>query len=71
MDSEVPSGPELQSEENQVNTFIYTMGDEAQDIVTSLCMTEEEADEYITVKQKLEGHTVVRRNVIFEHAKFN
>ena len=34
-------------------------------------MTGEEAGEYITVKQKLEGHFVVRRNVIFERAKFN
>lgn len=34
-------------------------------------MTEEEAGEYITVKQKLEGHFVVRINVIFERAKFN
>ena len=54
-----------------MNTLIYTMGDEAEDIVTSFRMTGEEAGEYITVKQKLEGHFVVRRNVIFEHAKFN
>lgn len=47
------------------------MGDEAEDIVTSLRMTEEEANVYNTVKEKLEGHFVVRRNVIFERAKFN
>ena len=67
----IASGLELQSEENQVNTLIYTMGDDAEDIVTSLRMTGKEASEYITVKQKLEGHFVVRRNVIFERAKFN
>lgn len=67
----IASGLELQPEKNQVNTLIYTMGDEAEDIVTSLRMTEEEANEYITVKQKLERHFLVRRNVIFEHAKFN
>lgn len=67
----IASGLELQPEENQVNTLIYTMGDEAEDIVTSLRMTEEEAGEYVTVKQKLERHFVVRRNVIFERAKFN
>lgn len=67
----IASGPERQSEENQVNALIYTMGDEAEDIVTSLRMTQEEASVYITVRDKLEGHFVVRRNVIFERAKFN
>ena len=54
-----------------MNTLIYTMGDDAEDIVTSLHMTGKEASEYITVKQKLEGHFVMRRNVIFERAKVN
>lgn len=54
-----------------MNTLIYTMGDEPEDIVTSLNITEEEASVYNTVKEKLEGHFVVRRNVIFEQAKFN
>lgn len=67
----IASSLELQPEENQVNTLIYTMGDEAEDIVTSLRMTEEEASAYNTVKEKLERHFVVRRNIIFERAKFN
>ncbi|XDV25073.1 hypothetical protein PO909_029054 [Leuciscus waleckii] len=67
----IASGLELQPDENQVNTLIYTMGDEAEDIVTSLRMTEEEASVYNTVKEKLERHFVVRRNIIFERAKFN
>lgn len=32
----IASGLELQSEENQVNTLVYTMGEEAEDILTSL-----------------------------------
>jgi hypothetical protein len=32
----IASGLELQSEEYQVNTLIYTMGDDAEYIVTSL-----------------------------------
>lgn len=67
----IASGLELQAEENQVNTLIYTMGDEAEDIITSLQLTEEEASQYNTVKNKLDAHFVVRRNVIFERAKFN
>ena len=58
-------------EENQVNTPIYTMGEEAEDVITSLRLTAEEMSEYSTVKAKLEGHFVVCRNIIFERAKFN
>lgn len=39
----IASGLELQSDENQVITLIYTMGDEAEDVITSLNLTEEEA----------------------------
>ncbi|RXN25204.1 Retrovirus-related Pol poly from transposon opus [Labeo rohita] len=38
----VASGLELQPEENQVNTLIYTMGDKAEDILTSLRLTSEQ-----------------------------
>ncbi|KAL3970397.1 type I keratin, acidic [Sarotherodon galilaeus] len=67
----IASGLELQSDENQVNTLIYTMGDEAEDVITSLNLTKEEPSEYHTLKDKLEAHFIVRRNVIFERAKFN
>ena len=43
----------------------------ADDILTSLSLTEEERKVYNTVKAKLEQHFVKKRNVIFEHAKFN
>ncbi|KAI4890554.1 hypothetical protein NFI96_006207, partial [Prochilodus magdalenae] len=39
----IASGLELQAEENQVNALIYTMGEEAEDILTSLCLTPDEA----------------------------
>ncbi|KAI4881647.1 hypothetical protein NFI96_006235, partial [Prochilodus magdalenae] len=68
---QIASGLELQAEENQVNTLIYTMGDEAEDIITSLQLSEIEASQYNMVKNKLDAHFVVRRNVIFEWAKFN
>lgn len=65
------SGLELQPEENQVNALIYTMGDEAEDILTSLRLTSEQLSEYNTVIERLNERFVVRRNVIFERAKFN
>ncbi len=62
---------ETQAEENQVNALIYTMGEEAEDILTSLHLSAHEASDYETVKNSLNDHFVARRNVIFERAKFN
>jgi len=47
------------------------MGEEADDIVMSFGLTTEEAKQYNMVKGKFEAHFVVKRNVIFERAKFN
>ena len=54
-----------------MNALIYTMGEEAEDILTSLHLTVDEASEYHTVKEKLDAHFVVRRNVIYERAMLN
>ena len=59
------------AQETQVNTLVYTMGDEADDILTSLGLTDEQKKEYEMVKDKFEAHFVKRRNTIFERAKFN
>lgn len=67
----VASGLETQADENQVNTLIYCMGEEAEDIVVSLHLSPEEACEYNTVIDRLDAHLIARRNVIFERAKFN
>lgn len=66
----VASGLELQAGESQVNALVYLMGDEAEDILTSLRLTPEQLSEYNTVMERLNEHFVVRRNVIFERAKF-
>ena len=47
------------------------MGDDADDIFSALPMTADERNKYDTVKSKLEGHFIIKRNVIFERAKFN
>ena len=47
------------------------MGKEADDIVVSFGLTTEEAKQYSVVKGKFEAHFVVKRDVIFERAKFN
>ena len=65
------SGLDAKSEESQINTLIYTMGDQADDILCSFNLNEDEKKQYETVKAKFESHFVKRRNQIFERAKFN
>ena len=54
-----------------MNTLIYSMGDEADDILRSFSLSVEEQKSYATVKAKFDSHFTKRRNVIFERARFN
>ena len=51
------------------------MGNEADDITTGFGLTDEDKRDYVydydVVKTKFDAHFVVRRNAIFERAKFN
>ena len=47
------------------------MGENADNVLTSTRITSEERKKYDTVLAKLDGFFKVRRNVIFERAKFN
>ena len=60
------SGLSSKGEESQVNTLIYTMGDKADDILSSFGLSEENQKKYSVVREKFENHFVKRRNVIFE-----
>ena len=65
------SGLAKEEEESQINMLIYAMGDQADDILTSFKLSTLQQKQYHTVKTKFDEHFVVRRNVIFERAKFN
>ena len=58
-------------EETQVSNLIYSMGNEADDILRSFGLSAEDSKKYSVVKGKFESHFFPRRNVIFERAKFN
>ena len=60
-----------EEEESQINILIYAMGDQADDILNFFKLSTTQLKQYHTVKTKFDEHFVVRRNVIFEHAKFN
>ena len=65
------SGLSQRDGEVQVSTLIYAVGDQADDILRSITLMEEERKTYDIVRDKLERHFIQRRNVILERAKFN
>ncbi|CAC5366075.1 unnamed protein product [Mytilus coruscus] len=65
------SGLEEKAGATQVNSLIYTMGPEADDIFASFDLSEENKKKYAKVKEQFDKYFIVRRNVIFERAKFN
>ena len=65
------SGLDKKLQESQVNTLLYAMGEETDDIFESLGLTAEEKKQYGAVKEMFERYFIPRRNVIFERAVFN
>ena len=60
-----------ESEARQVDTLLYCMGEEAEDVLTSTNISAEDREKYDKVIEHFESHFKVRRNVIFERARFN
>lgn len=58
-------------EENQVNTLVYCMGDEAEDVLKGLTLTADARKKYSDVKAGFDAFFVPKKNVIYERAKFN
>ena len=67
----VASGLGSQGEEVQVNTLLYAMGDDADDILRSFQLSTADQKKYSEVKGRFDQHFVKKRNVIFERARFN
>ena len=59
------------SDKKQVNTLLYCLGEEAEAVLSSTNITEEERAVYTTVVSKFDAFFQVGRNVIFERARFN
>ena len=61
------SGLSIKSEADQVNTLVYSMGDEADDILTSLSLNEVGLDSatFNGVKAKFDAYFIGSRNVIY------
>ena len=67
----VGSGLDKKDEAFQVNTLIYSMGDEAEDILHASAIQEKDKVIYEKVKDCFDKHFIGEHNVIFERARFN
>ena len=67
----VASGLDEKSQEAQVNTLIYTMGENADEIFQSFEMSDDDKKDYKKVKEKFDSHFIPRKNVVYERAVFN
>ena len=55
----------------QVDTLLYAMGSDADDVMLSFHLGEDDACDYGKVKDRFDHHFVKKRNVIYERARFN
>lgn len=67
----VASGLAGDDEAKQISTLLYCLGEQAEAVLDSTDITADERKVYDTVVAKLDGFFQVRRNVIFERARFN
>ena len=56
----VASGLARREGDVQVNTLIYAMGDQADDILTSFTLSDEDRKSYATMKSKFDNHFIQR-----------
>ena len=55
----------------QVSTLLYCLGEDADDVLSATNISTEERAKYQEVMAKLDAYFKVRKNVIFERARFN
>ena len=65
------SGLNAESETRQVDTLLYCLGDEAESVLASTNISSDDKKKYEKVIEKFDSYFRVRRNVIFERARFN
>ena len=65
------SGLTESSSGKQVSTLLYCLGEEAEEILVSTNATADDRKDYARVLGKFDGYFQVRKNVIYERARFN
>lgn len=59
------------TEENQVNTLIYCMEDEADDVLRGLRLSDADQRQYTKERDGIQSFFVVKKNVVYERARYN
>ena len=67
----IASGLAKEDDECQVSTLLYCLGEEADDVLTSTNITGDSRKKFADVLEKFNEFFKVRKNVIFERARFN
>ena len=67
----IASGLAKEDDKHQVSTLLYYLGEEDDDVLTSTNITAESRKKFADVLQKFNEFFQVRKNVIFERARFN
>ena len=67
----VAAGLKDEDESRQVNTLLHCMGEESEAVLSSTDIKSTDRRKYEAVMAKFDAFFQVRRNVIFERAKFN
>jgi len=60
-----------ESEERQVSTLLYCLRENAEDVLDTTRISAEDKKKYAKVVEAFDAHFKVRKNIIFEHARFN
>ena len=58
------------SEQKQVISLIFAMGEEAEDILDSFRLSDDEQKSYATVRGKFESYFMKKRNIVFDRISF-
>ena len=67
----VASGLATENEPRQVSTLLYCMGEDAESVLTSTGISDADKEKYKQVVSKLDEFFKVRKNTIYERARFN
>ena len=65
------SGLAVETAMKQVSTFLCSLGEESESVLTSMNATADDRKEYTQVIEKFNAFFKTRKNVIFERARFN
>ena len=65
------SGLSEASEKKQISTLLYCLGEEAEAVLASTNATADDRKEYGSILAKFDSFFQVRKNVIYERARFN